>query len=827
MAQDVQMMWIEDDIKKIQTKTNLYIQQYGPEGSFHLGREVVQNGIDECEDEQSPGNIVEINYDKQTDILTVEDDGRGFPETNYPLDVFCTKIQSGSKFFRDQSGNTSGEFGLGLTAVCALSEYFRITSYRKKEQYKHTLEFKEGEKILDVKDTLDTGDKQHGCIVQFKASKKYLGSNTHLPYEEMIEWIKLLMYQMNRNSKLKVKIEIYDGFKLVTSELCKPKPFSELLDTVCPDNKYSSKMSFHGRNDKAFDEELSIVNPKTGKVTKKKVHRYLDISVALRYVEDAATVYNSYCNYTTTSEGGVHNDTIEACYCRYMVTKVRETMTDAQKEKMKILWEDVKNGLYCVINLSTDAQVGFVGNAKQKVGNKALAPYITEIVNTGINSFFNENPSVLNEYVRIIKLNAKARIEMQRVKTATQKERMNSFAEHEMKNFIRCNNTGKKFKEIFLVEGDSPSGTAANGCDKDTQAFFMFRGNTLNPLKCTIADVMENREWRDYVKVLRCGIGDNCDPSKLYFDRINLMTDSDIDGYGISSGMLVFHYVYLRPLIETGHVYKVFSPLYHLDDKKNDFVVKKSEITEIFHKKIQKQYKMSYPNGIKMTKDDVFEFLTDTYDYKETLDSAARNSGRINNIFVEIITALLVISGKLKSSRNVDENLSTIYDALENQKFVTELMSRIQEKFPEMLYHGNGQFTGAIDSKLCSLKISRPFIRRIEDLIPKYEKYGYKFIIYDKNGNETVMTIREFFGVCEKLIPGILTRYKGLGELDADEIWKTTLDINNRVSVQYTIEDAERDMAIFRKLHGSSSADKKARKEMMSKYKIAREDLDN
>lgn len=111
-VKDVKMYYIEDDIEKIQTKTNLYIQQFGPEGAFHLCREVIQNSIDECIDKESPGDEINITYDETLDCLTVEDNGRGFPETDYPMDIFCTKIQSGSKFFREQSGDTSGEFGL-------------------------------------------------------------------------------------------------------------------------------------------------------------------------------------------------------------------------------------------------------------------------------------------------------------------------------------------------------------------------------------------------------------------------------------------------------------------------------------------------------------------------------------------------------------------------------------------------------------------------------------------------------------------------------------------------------------------------------------------
>ena len=108
---DVEVTWIEDDIEKVQTKPNLYIQQYGVGGCNHMGREIIQNAYDECIDENSPGSKVTVIYDKLLDKLTTKDDGRGFPEANYPLDIFCTKLQSGSKANRSQSGGTAGEFG--------------------------------------------------------------------------------------------------------------------------------------------------------------------------------------------------------------------------------------------------------------------------------------------------------------------------------------------------------------------------------------------------------------------------------------------------------------------------------------------------------------------------------------------------------------------------------------------------------------------------------------------------------------------------------------------------------------------------------------------
>lgn len=425
------MFYIESDIKKIQTKTNLYIQKYGPAGAFHLAREIIQNNIDEVIDPESNGSDIYISYDILSDKLICEDNGRGFPEKDYPLDIFCTKNQSGSKFFRDQGGDSAGEFGVGLTVVNALSDQFVLTSFREEEGYKHTIEFHDGEKIKDEKKPLKKGDKQHGSSISFIPSKKYLGNNTVLPYKEMVEWIEKMTYFI-RKKKIKIKVEIYKGLKLKESYTFKPKAFEELLDRITPTKSYSPKCSFSGDNTIKEKVRKSVIDEKTGKVLTKEVtiKKNIHLDVAMRYVPDTVTFYDTYCNYTNTIDGGIHQTAVEKCFCNYMQNKTKATMTENQKEKTPILWDDIRSGLCCVINLSTNAQVGFVGNAKTRVGNEALIPYLSEIVNAELDKYFINNSSCLNEYIKIIKLNAKARIEAAKVKTAVQKERMNSFKEH-------------------------------------------------------------------------------------------------------------------------------------------------------------------------------------------------------------------------------------------------------------------------------------------------------------------------------------------------------------------------------------------------------------
>lgn len=395
-----------------------------------------------------------------------------------------------------------------------------------------------------------------------------------------------------------------------------------------------------------------------------------------------------------------------------------------------------------------------------------------------------------------------------------------------MKNYIRCNNTGKnQFRELFIVEGGSASSGARNGSYPDFQAIFLLKGVVFNPVKTKkISDAMANKEFRDLVTVMRCGIGPKFDISKLFFNRINLFTDADIDGSYISAGMLAFFYTFYRPIIEAGKLYKVYSPLYRIDDKDNPFVANKSEMVEIYHKKITKNFKIKCENSDSwMSKSEMYEFLMDAYDYKENLIRAAKESGNVNKFLVESIIAYLSISNVVRTEDDYDD----IEKVFSNQSFIKTMMNKLQKDFKEIVVDNTGKFSGVVDGRFSLIKVSHRFYRKTSNLIPIYKKYGLKLIVKENNKDEVTMTIGQFLDACTKYTPKIITRFKGLGELNGNQLRETTLDINNRISVQYTVEDVERELAIFDLTHGASKKNIADRKEMMKHYKIKREDLDN
>lgn len=835
---DVKMFYIEDDISKIQTKTNLYIKQYGPEGAFHLVREVVQNSIDEDMDKDSPGQEVLVTYDTITDKLTCEDDGRGFPEADYPMDIFCTKIQSGSKFFRDQSGVTSGEFGLGLTAVNALSTHFSIESCREKEKVRHYIEFKDGTKVKDEKFPVKKNDKKHGCVISFIPSPKYLGANTQIPFSEVKEWIELQSYLIPTEHKIKIVVEEWKGTKLLSREKIKTQPFENIIKKTVTDDKHSSMCHITCHNEWA-ERARSFVLDKKGnpKNVTKDVTRVLDFEIVACYIPDNITVYDSYCNFTHTTQGGIHQDTFDELFCRYIIAAAKEKMSDSDWEKYKPTWDDVRTGLVCYMNLNTNAEVGFVGNVKEKIDNKKLIPYIKEVLSEAIDQFFSENKSILDEYVKNVRTSARLRINLQREREAGKVSRSDAFTKYGMKNFIPCNNEKKHdFRELFIVEGESAASNLSASCDRDTQAFYQLRGVTKNPFKCSFPEFMDNPEMKILItKVLRCGAGTTFNINNLWFKRINIFSDSDIDGYYITLGVLGAFYKYMRPIIEEGLLYKVMAPLYKVNDgkKEDTYVVRRSEITEIFYKNVIKAYNVDLLQGAgynktaivkeSLNKSGLFELLSDLKNYRSDLQFAADDAGKLDMRFMECVLSLLGIVGGL--SGTVEANV--LNEILFNQKFIKSFMSKLQMFYPEVKLEGNHLY-GPVNGRYASMSINPRLLKNATKLFPIYDRYGYKIQIQNKSSEEKrCVSLIEFLNLTSRYEPTIRDRYKGLGEMDVADIMKTVIDINTRMSIQFTVDDVRNELEVFNKLLSDKKAYADRRKRMMEQYVIDPDDLDN
>ena len=727
---------------------------------------------------------------------------------------------------------------VGLTAVNALSTHFSIESCREKEKVRHYIEFKDGTKVKDEKFPIKKNDKKHGCVISFIPSPKYLGANTQIPFSEVKEWIELQSYLIPTEHKIKIAVEEWKGTKLLSREKIKTQPFENIIKKTVTDDKHSSMCHITCHNEWA-ERARSFVLDKKGnpKNVTKDVTRVLDFEIVACYIPDNITVYDSYCNFTHTTQGGIHQDTFDELFCRYIIAVAKEKMSDSDWEKYKPTWDDVRTGLVCYMNLNTNAEVGFVGNVKEKIDNKKLIPYIKEVLSEAIDRFFSENKSILDEYVKNVRTSARLRINLQREREAGKVSRSDAFTKYGMKNFIPCNNEKKHdFRELFIVEGESAASNLSASCDRDTQAFYQLRGVTKNPFKCSFPEFMDNPEMKILItKVLRCGAGTTFNINNLWFKRINIFSDSDIDGYYITLGVLGAFYKYMRPIIEEGLLYKVMAPLYKVNDgkKEDTYVVRRSEITEIFYKNVIKAYNVDLLQGAgynktaivkeSLNKSGLFELLSDLKNYRSDLQFAADDAGKLDMRFMECVLSLLGIVGGL--SGTVEANV--LNEILFNQKFIKSFMSKLQMFYPEVKLEGNHLY-GPVNGRYASMSINPRLLKNATKLFPIYDRYGYKIQIQNKSSEEKrCVSLIEFLNLTSRYEPTIRDRYKGLGEMDVVDIKKTVIDINTRMSIQFTVDDVRNELEVFNKLLSDKKAYADRRKRMMEQYVIDPDDLDN
>ena len=714
----------------------------------------------------------------------------------------------------------------------ALSTEFSLSTYRG--DYYHTIEFKNGEKVNDIKEKVKKNGKKHGTIVSFISNPYYLGAGSHLPIDKVKEWLELMSYQLNYN--IEFHIEEWEGLKLVNKEKIKRKGFSDLIFHYIQNPKDLIVQPISLESSKKITEEVKKdVVDESGKVKakKEKMKKDVNLSFAFAYDQSMETDERSFCNFTQTDDGGVHLDSVEEVFCRYFQQQTKDSLSESQKSKMQILFQDVKAGLKLVVNLSTNAQVEFMGNAKNRIQNENLKPVLKDMTQELLTEYFANDSAKLQAIIKVIKANAKARIDLQKAKSVNVSKKIDNFADMELSNFIKCNNTGNAYKELFLIEGrKSAAGSMVNGRDPNTQAIFGFRGVTANAFKKSLAEIMENGEWKQYVRVLHTGIGGSFDIRRLYYDKIIISTDADIDGYGIGVGIAGFHVRYMPEIIETGHLYKVYPPLYRIADKDNPFVGSKVELAKLCMKKVVKVYsvRMNTRNSDYMDKDSLWKYLYDTIDYLQNINELY-DFYKINPGLIEIVIAALVIFGGISKERlylpDTNVNSYKLYDEkLSEQNFIRDFMGFIQKRYPEVKLE-NGVIKGVVNGGVIRLHLNQRFVTRVSDLVPVIQKYGYEIYVKEKGVEERKLTNMEFLDNTSKLTPKIISRFKGLGEADADQLWETTLNPENRSLVQLTFDDIERDIEIFNKLKSDKPVYQKQRKEMFEGYKIRRDDLDN
>lgn len=811
---------LESDIDKIRTRHRQYISYSNEAGAKSVVDEILANALDECRTPRSPGNKIHIIMDDRDGFITVSDNGRGIPSEI--LEKVFTSLNMGSNINTSNKAalkaETLGQNGTGTLAIAGLAERSEITTYRGgTENVFKTIVFEEGKKVHEENGKCDS--KQHGLTVKYKPSK-VMGKNTRIIWSDVKNYLINLQF-LNKNS-IKITSEYYDTNGNLEQDDYKRLPFQDILLRNNKESMISNRIAITIDDDNII-EELDGEN----------VKRYISMDLVFVYTSSLNPYIDSFSNSNNTVDNGDHLDGAMEAVCRYFQTVVKNSLSEKEKSSLDIKWDDVKSGLSMAVALRTNFERLYTGQTKHKVVSPDIKKIIITLTMNALNEYFVKNPGQLKELINIIKMNAKARREGDKVRNAVVKNNLTNWSSFKMKNYDPCTRKGlKEYKELFIIEGDSAKGSLKLARDPLFQALFAIRGVSANVFKLTLDQIVGpkgNKEFTDLITVMGCNAGVKFDINKLQFDKIIIATDADIDALFIRSLLLAFFFKLFPEIIEDGRLFIAEPPLYRVADKKNPFVINTQDYINRYAINASNDYKIGYMKKneeiVYLSKTELIEFLASTSSYVEKISLLAEHY-KVNDRLLEMIFeefALISINNPTASNR------SKVEICISN---IQHLMDYIGTEFKELYYEDSDKTVkGSINGKYQLVEISESMIRKADDIIKMIIEHGPELgepiiLKNNKTASEQKLSMLSALKVLKKYQPDIEHRFKGLGENDADDIKTTVMDPNTRTLIRINIQDIENDMKIFQLLRGASPLDAQARKAMMKEYKIPRELID-
>ena len=797
------MQVVENDLDKLRSAPYMYISRLGELGAIHLAKECINNNIDECINVNSPGENIYLYLNEDTNTFTAEDDGRGLPFDKM-LDA-CTKLQSSTKFNKLYGQRSAGVNGCGIKATNAFSKYFKLEVYKLGEY--GVVEFKNGVMLQDGTVTKCKDKERHGTIVTFIPDEKYMGP-CQMRGEHLLEWLNNIKHFLADGIIIEFEIEKKGKVKKFVFERSR-NGVGDLLVEMSPKNNTSIVKATGLAK---VEEEVRIIKP-GGKVEEKMLPRELELEFAFALnMNLLETQSKSFCNFVYTEDGGDHLNAVITAVCEYLSKKTRDVLTEKEKEKFNIIYNDITNCLVIALNISTSMEVRFTSQTKTKIENAKMVKPLKEIVRSQLMVYFENNPKDLKTYTNIIKANAKARYESTKAKQAVIKREVGAVAEHSIPNYFPANKKGKNdYRELFIFEGLSVKSNGTKARDAEYQAMYTMRGVPGEAYTMSSNEVYnKNETFKNLTRTINGGIGENFDVSKSRFNKVIITSDGDIDGKFIFSLLGGFFLKHMRGLIDDGRLYLSVPPLYKIKDKKTPFVTDKEQYQAVYFRNVVEKFIIQEDGGKELSKKELLDFLKLNQYYLDELTRCS-NHYSANPTLIEFVI-------KYKDDKNFKKNMS--------KRFPEIKIELDKDNKSDMIIEGI--YEGAYQI----FTIDRLFDKKTSDLkelMDKNDSQYYNVIEKFKDQREFrgKLSIGEFLQMTYKLQPGIELRYKGLGELSEDDLWETVMNPEKRTLIQLTVSDVVEACKMYDTLHGKGRANSDNRRDMTEAFEINRDMLDN
>ena len=549
-----QSIQILEGLEAVRKRPGMYIGSTDGRGLHHLVWEIVDNAIDEALN--GYGNHIHITLGKDNTI-TVEDEGRGMPVGKHAsgvstLQVIFTVLHAGGKFSEEGGYKTSGGLhGVGASVVNALSEWMVVQTAYQGNLYE--MRFSQGGKVIGELVNLGKTTK-HGSKVQFKPDSTIF-STTEFNYS--------LIQERAQESAFLLK-----GIRMSLSD-----EKTQKQDSYAYEDGLSSFMEYLNEDRVVLHEPLTFES--TGSE--------IGVRFAIQYTDDYQENTYSFVNLVRTPDGGTHEVGFKTALTKVMNDFARKIGILKDKDK-NFEGNDIREGLTSVLSVSIPEKLlQFEGQTKSKLGSPDAKSAVEVFVVEKLTYYLEEHREFAQLILKKIQKASIVREAARKAREDARKGKKSGKSERILSGKLSpAQSKDARKTELFLVEGDSAGGSAKQGRDSKVQAILPLRGKVLNTEKASLSDIEKNEELNTIIHALGAGVGSDFDLSDINYDKVIIMTDADTDGAHIQILLLTFFYRYMRPLIETGHVYLAQPPLYRVaKGKENAYVYDEEKLKEL------------------------------------------------------------------------------------------------------------------------------------------------------------------------------------------------------------------------------------------------------
>ena len=768
-----------EGLEAVRVRPAMYIGSTGASGLHHLVYEVVDNSIDEAMGGFCDQIDVAIHFDNS---VTVNDNGRGIPvdmhkeEGKTAAEVVMTTLHAGGKFDKDSYKMSGGLHGVGVSVVNALSSKLELEIKRGGSIYFQRYEF--GKPVTELTKIGKTN--KRGTKVTF------------WPDDEIFELVEFTSSILSR--RLRELAFLNQGLTITLN-----------------DERVDKKETFFYKG--GIVEYIKYL---VG--TKEKIHAspiYLsikkddiEIEIAFQYGDSYNDTIFSFVNNINTVEGGTHLSGFKSGITR-TINNFAQANSLIKDFKEGFSGDDVREGLTAVISIRIK-EPQFEGQTKAKLGNSDVKGIVESFVNKKLGEYFDENLNVARAIIGKVLLAAKAREASKKAKELVRKSNLleNTTLPGKLAD---CQSKNPEDSELYIVEGDSAGGSAKQGRDRRFQAILPLKGKILNVEKATTTKMLESEEIKKMIAALGVGIGEeHYDIEKIRYHKIIIMTDADVDGSHIRTLIMTFFFRQMQSLIDKGYLYLAQPPLYLIKKGQTKAYLKnEKELENYLFAKIgdevvfyQKDFNEELLKGQKLIK-----FIKLVHK-KNLLMNNLEKRGMPRPLTKKLIEII-----KSENDFKDKDNTSRLAQKLQENSLCKNVEIKFDEEYATYILDIEFEFNGVKTSKAIDHAfLTGPEFSDIHELYGKLAEFppAPYYLLIGKE-NYIVENRRELVSfLFERLKKGLsIQRYKGLGEMNPEQLWETTMDPENRTLLKVAVNDLQESEAIFDTLMGNDASKRK------------------